>query len=723
MEVNILTQDFYSDKAAQGLVEYLRKNEQRLEIVDAVLYYKFPLFKNVDENVYSPSIMLVDAIHGILLFRCDSRSVRELEANGLSNSLQKIDAALSEVYNFVLSKLIKNRNLRKSRDELVIKIFAALYIPFLGSENKDSIPSDKFENELLISEFNVSKFVLESKLANTPALETLRELTAVLEGAKGIIKPKERNTSELDSKGAILAYLEKEIATLDKHQKHAALTQLKGPQRIRGLAGSGKTIVLSMKAALIHQRNPEARILYTFYTKSLYDYMKRLITRFYRDNEDTDPDWNKICIRHAWGGASLPGVYYETCKENGIQPLNLKEAQVRSQKDLFDYVCSDLLRRKEGQLKPIYDYVLIDEAQDFRPSFYQLCRQIVREDCIVWGYDELQNILNVKVQSTVETFRNPEYGYLPINLEQLRQNHPDIDNDVVLPKCYRSPRNILVLAHAIGFGIYNKPNIVQMLENKGHWEDLGYEVLKGDCKEGDNMIISRPEENSPLGVNIQDKLNDLINYYVADDFTSEVNWIANAISKNIQEENLKPEDVLVICIDDRYARRYFSKIAAELIQKGILSVNVLENTYSTDFFVEGNVTLSTVYRAKGNEAAMVYVIGTDTFYLEKDSRTARNKLFTAFTRSKAWLTVTGAGEKTNVLIKEIRIALDKMPNLEFIYPNVEEMDVLQRDLADDIQKRKIYREKFQKLKMEIEKDGISYDEISGDGKAGLDRQG
>ena len=40
-----------------------------------------------------------------------------------------------------------------------------------------------------------------------------------------------------------------------------------------------------------------------------------------------------------------------------------------------------------------------------------------------------------------------------------------LDEDVVLHKCYRNPLEVLVCAHALGFGIYGK-KIVQMLENE-----------------------------------------------------------------------------------------------------------------------------------------------------------------------------------------------------------------------------------------------------------------
>ena len=76
------------------------------------------------------------------------------------------------------------------------------------------------------------------------------------------------------------------------------------------MAGSGKTVVLAMKAAQLHINNPEEKILYTFYTKSLYDQVKRLITRFYRMTQDHDPNWENLHILHAWGGINQPGVYY-----------------------------------------------------------------------------------------------------------------------------------------------------------------------------------------------------------------------------------------------------------------------------------------------------------------------------------------------------------------------------------------------------------------------------
>jgi len=702
MQKNILSQGFYDDQASKQLVIFLEENEQKLGINNSVLYYNFPVFKNIDEDIQSPSLMLICPYHGIFIFQCDNRSSRELNID----SIKYIDDELSQIYSFIFSKLIKNKNIRKDRSSLLIEINAAIYAPNIHSRDLN------LENELIINDSEI--FTALNQVINKSAIledEILNEIIAVLEGSKGIIKPKERYILENQSntKGGILSALEQEIANFDKKQKYAALTQLEGPQRIRGLAGSGKTIVLTMKAALIHLRNPDAIILYTFNTKSLYSYIKRLITRFYRQHEDSDPDWKKVHILHGWGGSSVKGVYYQMCSQNNVQPISFQEARNRSV-DPFDFVCQDLLAKKNGRLDKVYDYVLMDEAQDFKPSFYQLCRQIVSNDCLVWGYDELQNILNVKIQSTVETFKNEKYKYKGIDLAKLQEQYPQIDNDIVLAKCYRSSREILVLAHAIGFGIYNS-KIIQMLENKDHWSDLGYEVIQGDCKEGSHMIIQRPLNNSPLTISEKQKPEELIRSYTASDMTDEVSWVCNSIQNDIENEKLNPEDILVVCIDDKYARKYFTRISENLREIDIKSNNVLADIYATDFFVEGCVTLSTVYRAKGNEAAIVYVIGVDTFVYEKDSIIARNKLFTAFTRAKAWLVVTGANEYAEILFKEIRAALSKMPNLEFIYPNIEEMNVFQRDLADVNVAKVPLREKIQELFNEAERKNISPEEL------------
>lgn len=80
-----------------------------------------------------------------------------------------------------------------------------------------------------------------------------RSLQAALQRVSTIRPAKRRaEVKSADSRGAAMKAIEGGIANLDFWQKKAAIETPAGPQRIRGLAGSGKTIVLALKAALLH---------------------------------------------------------------------------------------------------------------------------------------------------------------------------------------------------------------------------------------------------------------------------------------------------------------------------------------------------------------------------------------------------------------------------------------------------------------------------------------
>jgi hypothetical protein len=97
---------------------------------------------------------------------------------------------------------------------------------------------------------------------NTPPLgpEVFKELIATIEGAKGLIRPKERNLASQDerTKGKQAELVEAAITLFDQAQKWGRMGTVTGPQRVRGLAGSGKTVVLAMKAAQLHLQHREA---------------------------------------------------------------------------------------------------------------------------------------------------------------------------------------------------------------------------------------------------------------------------------------------------------------------------------------------------------------------------------------------------------------------------------------------------------------------------------
>jgi superfamily I DNA and RNA helicase len=444
------------------------------------------------------------------------------------------------------------------------------------------------------------------------------------------------------------------------------MSEVAGVQRIQGLAGSGKTVVLALKAALTAVREPDVKIAITFYTKSLYQLIKQLITRFYRMHEDRDPDWSRIQVLHAWGGATVSGLYFETARRFGHEPLNYAQAMALSSKRPFAAACARLLA--DPSVKGSFDYVFVDEAQDFPPEFMKLALRLAIDEKLVIAYDVFQTIFDVDTPTAASLF----------GTDGDNEPHIEFDEEIVLHKCYRNPREILVCAHAIGFGIYGT-KIVQMLESKEHWQDFGYEVA-GDLAAGNDITVVRPRENSPSSISDSNTIDQIISVHTFPAPSAEVDFVVQQIRREIAEEGTSAEDILVICADDRNANTYLKSLSAILNANGIRTNNLHEQTFGLrDFQSEGAVTLSTVYKAKGNEAYSVYLLGIDALFHFPTPR-SRNCAFTGMTRAKGWLCVTGVGAAAERFAAEVAQAKGNFPNLRFKYPSAQDIVYMKRDL-------------------------------------------
>jgi uncharacterized protein YjbI with pentapeptide repeats len=61
------------------------------------------------------------------------------------------------------------------------------------------------------------------------------------------------------------------------------------------------------------------------------------------------------------------------------------------------------------------------------------------------------------------------------------------------------------------------------------------------------------------------------------------------------------------------------------------------------FWCVGGITVSRIYRAKGQEADTVYVVGLDNLAKAESNPYLRNQLFVAMTRSRGWVKLSGIG--------------------------------------------------------------------------------
>lgn len=616
---------------------------------ETIVYFKFPLYSgDLEDSIVQAHVLVLSPKHGVLCILCKSSKTVNLSPE----EREKQD----DVYLNIEKRLKIRKELRQG---LNLKIPLRIFVVNSPSRN---------DNDIEYVDINDLKSFFDNNCIDSITPEMYNIIQGCIEGTGRITRKKDRvKSAQINSKADILNKIQNEETVFDIKQKEVALQIIDGPQRIRGLAGSGKTIILAMKAALFHLNNPDKEILYTYYTKSLHDTIKNLIERFFKDFSDNrTPDWHKIHILHGWGGKGVAGVYSSACAYNGIDTISFSFAKFSRPSDPFGFVCESLI--KDAEIKPMYDLTLIDEGQDFPTSFYRLCYLLTKHRKVVWAYDDFQNIFDIQIQNEKETFGKNEEGLYLIDFSDTVHQNPY--QDIVLKKCYRTPREILTAAFSLGLGIYNRQQVLQRLEDNLHWESLGFLVEQGDSKPGSNMIINRPLENSPSVMNKYFN-GDSLKVKEFDDWEKECDYVTNEIIKDISNEGLRPDDICVICLKERSMEVFYNRISFNLRQNGISCFNLLTvpNT-NISFFKEGEVTLSTINKAKGNEAGMIYIMGVDSIFANPNHVVARNRLFTAMTRAKGWVTLTGS-EDLSHLNEELNLLKNNDFKLSFVQPSKE----------------------------------------------------
>jgi superfamily I DNA and RNA helicase len=366
--------------------------------------------------------------------------------------------------------------------------------------------------------FIANEKLIAETLANfewTQDTNTFSQLVAAIQVVTSIRGGKQKRTPQNEnSRGARLKALEDSIANLDQHQSQAVIETVEGVQRIRGLAGSGKTIILALKVAYLHSQNEDWKIAVTFNTRSLKEQFKRLITNFSIEQAGTEPDWEKIDILNAWGGPGdkeRDGIYHKFCRLHQIPFLDFKTARAKFGDDKeFEGACAEALLKVE-ESSTLYDIILIDEAQDFPPDFLRLCYKFLKDPKrLVYAYDELQSLNENSVLPPEELFGLDGDGKPLVRLNLEDELGPR--QDIILEKCYRNSRPVLATAHALGFGIYREQGLVQFFEQDSLWSDVGYTVAEGELKAGSTVTLTRTSETSPLLLENHSPIEDLIQF-------------------------------------------------------------------------------------------------------------------------------------------------------------------------------------------------------------------
>lgn len=173
-----------------------------------------------------------------------------------------------------------------------------------------------------------------------------------------------------------------EIVTLDRYQRQLVDTRSKnGYRRIKGSAGSGKTLVLAHKTAKLVAQGKS--VLMLTYNITLVNYIRSLVFKAlknYRLSEmEGQGEW-QIHHFHNYAKNYFINIGHEGTWRNAYSidkdREDKREANMVIIPELFLKHLSDIAY---GPLE-LFDAILVDEGSDFVPNMWNCCRKLVKED-------------------------------------------------------------------------------------------------------------------------------------------------------------------------------------------------------------------------------------------------------------------------------------------------------------------------------------------------------
>ncbi|MGN6368663.1 MAG: ATP-binding domain-containing protein [Phycisphaerae bacterium] len=459
-------------------------------------------------------------------------------------------------------------------------------------------------------------------------------LTDVILSGKSIFTPARRNLvhhADPSLLGAQIQELELATREATQEQKELGRSDLRGGHRLfRGVAGSGKSVMLALNAAhllLLHRREqpslftpaPAQRILVTCFNRALVPYLRgKIEERFARISWDAPTD-AELVVTHFEG----------LIKHIESQAESLRTHYTFEQRDHR----ATLIAERLDALPPaarnplLFDAVYIDEAQDLLPAEFQLLRRLARTDdknaqSLFVFYDNAQNIYGVP---------QPTWSDLGISITGRRT--------VFLDKCLRNTRQTLAFAFNVLVGSYAPEGLrvrtrqfadVPSLRQRGLVEEIG------DAFE----IRFAPRHGPPPRVSILPTRSDEIRAAVAE------------IHRLLRDEHVLPSDILIL-YNAHHAYKSLPDQLAAILPKGFAlhQVDSAHNANKNKPLLDDSLlTLSTIASAKGYDAPVVFLLGVDALSTSDQDRA---RFYVAATRAKLQLYVYATRTSADSLLPEI----------------------------------------------------------------------
>lgn len=441
--------------------------------------------------------------------------------------------------------------------------------------------------------------------------------------------------SYIDEMVAIDKYLSREQEELSR------LAIDDSPRLIRGVAGSGKSVVLAnIVARYIHRRInsletplfPEKglSIAVTCFNRALVDFLKQKIRLAYKEQTLSEHIPSSVLtVNH------LNSLMY-SLKSDKHWPIEYISVTENLEKEVWanryrEQIKQFALTHPEWYANSCFDVIFIDEGQDFHPAEYLLLLDLIRpnevsdEKPLVIFYDDAQNIYGQP---------RPVWRDVGINVVGERS--------FVMRECFRNTRQIVEVAFNVLLG--SQASVEQKVQTRTY-ADVNY--LK------ERKVIEEVGDHFRIGFAEREYKKPQIQEFP--DETSEISWLATEIARLIQEDAVRSEDILIIF--DRQSHFNYQLLQTNINQKLPDLEFILPFGNSSDkdryIFQPGKLTITNIYGAKGYDAPIVFLAGVDKFDLTREGRAS---FYVGATRAKLLLYLSGVSKHTSLLEESKRVS-------------------------------------------------------------------
>ncbi|WP_257294219.1 DEAD/DEAH box helicase [Endozoicomonas sp. YOMI1] len=465
----------------------------------------------------------------------------------------------------------------------------------------------------------------------------------------------------------------------------------------QGLSGTGKTELLLHKLKELYVEDKTSKLIFTCHNKILADNLRNRIPEFFdfMKVEEQIKWFERLWCVNAWGSQSNKhsGAYSYICDFYNIPFLRYRPS------NNFEAVCKQAIEHLKNidmdQHGFAFDYMLIDESQDFPQSFFELCEKVTAKNIYVAG-DIFQSIFDSNIISEIE----PDY---------------------LLSKCYRTDPKTLMFAHALGMGLFETPKL-RWLEDK-EWKACGYVVNKSDNED----LYSLSREPLRRFEDLESENYSSIEIVkTSKDLGEDAELKIIDIIREIRQDNptVLADDIGIIFIDNS-KNTYASADRLEISIPREFGWEV-NKSYESKEKIPDTLFVSNRNNVKGLEFPFVICVTKKL----QPSRSYRNALYMMLTRSflKSYLLLSQ--DSNAELIGSIESGLNTIKSnghLEVVAPSREEQDRIKTTIKydddnisfydfvlgifDELDVMPIFRKPLYTIVQSIAKDNFDYDKV------------